>query len=425
MYLYFNENGVLKEIINDHALRKGNANSNVIYAYFKGNPEITTLLFNITPNGFENPIQLNQDSDSPIEASEDNIECFIPWDNQRKLKYFKYFTPYKFYKCTLTAETLSVAGVWQMTLLAINGDQEQVAQGSYVGMVEDNNLQVDSTITYAEYKFLLGVLGSKLDPQALANYQEKLIAGTHITIDSNNVIDTRDLEGSIDHINLTANPITSEQKAILDKSNLNYIIYNGLLYKKGDIGNNVYSCVSGGAMNMIFFQDNGLDWYHDSINLYQLDTQVDENLSSITSLNIRTTALEKYTITDLKPYLTFTVSNSNDLVARMIETPHQLIFDIRCYDARFNSIPNNNLAPNIPLSSALYSRLPKIYNSQIVGYGDYTYFWIDGYKKRIAFLELGSLNTTMHIVGIPDTEQVSLDARVFQAEIKIVIDLLN
>ena len=35
MYLYFDKNGVLKEIVNDEAIRQGSANYNKIYMYFE------------------------------------------------------------------------------------------------------------------------------------------------------------------------------------------------------------------------------------------------------------------------------------------------------------------------------------------------------------------------------------------------------
>lgn len=424
MYLYFNENGILKEIINDKALRKGNANANVIYAYFQGDPEITTLTFNITPNGYQEAIILNQDGDSPISGLE------IPYDSERKLKYFKYFTPYKFYKCTLTAETLASSGLWLMTLLAINSDQEQVAQGTYVGMVEDNNLAVDSTITYSQYSFLLGLVGSKINRQELDQYQKKLIAGTHISINENNVIDVKDIESTIDSVDLTDSPsidplykrITQEQIDLLKHNALNFIIYQGLMYLPISGDKLKYSYVDYSIVRTIVIDEENLRWAFQGVaNLSDIATHTSQIDSLIPTVN----ALNVYNHIDISSHLDLSyiqTTNSNTR-AYMIETPHQIIFDIHIY-GQSSSVPDGRIAYDI-LKEHIGNRLPRLYSSDIVAYGEYNYRFGSSYKKGMAYVQYSLSNQSFGIQVINNGEQTSLERKTLEIDIKIVINLLN
>ena len=43
MYLYFNEKGILKEIVNDEAIRLGNNDLNHIYIYWENAPEVDSM----------------------------------------------------------------------------------------------------------------------------------------------------------------------------------------------------------------------------------------------------------------------------------------------------------------------------------------------------------------------------------------------
>ena len=431
MYLYFNENGILKETINDSALRKGNANANIIYCYFEGNPQISSVVFNITPNGFEEPIILNQDDDSPIVANDNNPECFVPYGSERKLKYFKYFTPYKFYKCTLTAETLSVAGLWLMTIQAVNSDQEVVAMGEYVGMVEDNNIIADSTITYSQYSFLLGLVGSKINRQELDQYQKKLIAGTHISINENNVIDVKDIESTIDSVDLTDSPsidaiykrITQEQIDLLKHNVLNFIIYQGLMYLPISGDKLKYSYVDYSIVRTIVIDEENLRWaFEGAANLSDIATHTSQIDSLIPTVN----ALNVYNHIDISSHLDLSyiqTAKQTDTRAYMIETPHQIIFDIHIY-GQSSSVPNGIIAYDI-LRENIYNRLPRLYSSDIVAYGQYNYRFGSSYKKGMAHVQYSLANQSFGIQVINNDEQTSLERKTLEIDVKITINLLN
>lgn len=395
MYLYFNENGVLKEIINDQALRKGNADANVIFAYFEGNPQITTLTFNITPNGATEPIILNQDINSPLSNQE------IPYDSNRKLKYFKYYTPYKLYKCTLTAETLASAGAWVLTILAINGSAEQVAKGTYIGDVEDNNLQVDTTITYGEYKYMLGLVGSKVGVNELENYQELLIAGEHIYL-HDNFIDVRNIEGTIESVDLTESDyeITQEQIDLLAQDKLNYIVYDNERYNYSN--ENVYVYVDSHIIKEIVIDETELTWSLVDYELTETTTQ-DIDIRSDISLGITTL-----------------VPQSTD--ARIIVEPKQLVITIRCVGTG-NRVPTSTILSDYELPSAVASRITRLYQSRHIAYGlCTTQFGTDRFVDSVELLWADTLTQTNVDIVITNSHEVSLDAKNITFDLRIVLD---
>lgn len=448
MYLYFDRNGILKETINDSALRKGNADANVIYAYFEDDPEITTITFNITPNGASSPIILNQDDDSPVEDE-------IPYDSKRKLKFFQYYTPYTFYKCTLTAETLAVAGAWVLTILAINSESEQIAKGTYIGDVEDNNLQVDTTITYGEYKFLLGLLGAKANASALNNYQPLLIAGDHITISDTNVIDVRNVESTIDGIELesgTSGTITEDDYELLINNESNYLVLNNeyyyLVYKDSTTMNFACDSIASGStiIKSIILTIANLNWTATGLNISALALGVSTNASAISGLTTRVgtaegniTSLQSattYTETDITSNLAFSITHSlsaNIYSGRMIQTAHQLIFDIKA-SGTANTLPVGTfLTDNITISSTLGARLLRFNNtrvnytttsgSNIIAQGTYTYYFDTTYGSGNVFVYSDAQNELN--ISCPDSGgQVYLEAKTIRLSIRIVIDLL-
>lgn len=441
MYLYFNENGILKETINDSALRKGNANANIIYCYFEGDPQISSVVFNITPNGFEEPIILNQDSDSPIEANENNPECFVPYDSERKLKYFKYFTPYKFYKCTLTAETLSVAGLWLMTIQAINSDQEVVAMGEYVGMVEDNNIIADTTITYSQYMYLLALTGSKVNYTDLAFYQRLLTAGSHITISDTQVIDVSDVESTLDEIEIetdVSGTLTEEEYAALIHNNFNTLNMDGekfyLVYKDNEkmIFADYYITTAINWLSTIELTRATREWNLSRLNVSQVN--------EINDIKARVSALEsanEYVATDITSLLNLGITHSaSDIYkATMIQTQHQLIFEIKAKGTS-NSIPTSDLLSDvISIDSSLGNKLRRFNNVLVsssyapstpsdgrIGSGTFESYFDGNY----AFNNIWLVSTAQNELRLysPNVQQTTLEPKSISIDIRIVIDLL-
>lgn len=403
MYLYFNENGILKEIINDSALRKGNVDSNVVYAHFEGNPQISTISFTFTRNGSTEPIILGQDLHSPILVNEDNPECFVPYEpnNVRKLKYFKYFTPYKFYKCTLNGEVLAVSGLLKMTILAINGYGEQVAQGMFVGMVEDNNLEPTTEITYGQYQFLLSELGRKVGFEILNEYQEKLIAGDHVSI-NDNVISIYDVEGLIAYIDLTdsENEITQEQLNLLNLDKLNYILLDGVRYNYA--GENKYVSIDKEKISQITIDAENLTWEESEFSLSSVEYQ-EFNISN-----------------DIQWGITTEVPQSTR--AKLIITDHQLIISIRVFGTAY-SVPSDLILDDYALPSEVASKIQSLYNTNHLAYGTSIVNFGGEYYQDIVELRWSSDISRENISLLYlSSHETSLESKNITLEIRIVLD---
>ena len=151
MFLYFDKNGVLKEIINDKALRK--ASSGTIYAFFDGDVVFNDLYFYIKKSNNETLTY------TQIEIQRELRE--VPYSKDRKLNYFEYFKKYNFYKYDLQSEDLNVAGLWELTIQGYDLNSSPYAFGSFIGLVENNAIKVDTNITQAEYEELKKLIATK------------------------------------------------------------------------------------------------------------------------------------------------------------------------------------------------------------------------------------------------------------------------
>lgn len=94
MYLYFDRLGVLKEIINDEALRQGNYNVNKLYIYCERNDIVRLNVSYLLPSSLVvGPTSFNE-----TETTE------IPYDKKRDLYYFEYHKEYTFIVVDLEAD---------------------------------------------------------------------------------------------------------------------------------------------------------------------------------------------------------------------------------------------------------------------------------------------------------------------------------
>lgn len=97
MYLYFDRLGVLKEIINDEALRQGNYNVNKLYIYCERNDIVKLDVSYLLPNSLVvGPTSFNK--------TEKTETAEIPYDKKRDLYYFEYHKEYNFIVVDLEAD---------------------------------------------------------------------------------------------------------------------------------------------------------------------------------------------------------------------------------------------------------------------------------------------------------------------------------
>lgn len=164
MYVYFDNLGNLKEIVNDKVFRVGNSNYNEIYVYIdKQNYDnvsgITTTYY--LPDG-----------DKSVEAYTINIvEAQIPFNKKRDLKFFEYFKTYKFFKIVVPDTILSEEGAVRLEIKAVNASEEIIyALGQVAFMVDGtSSFRPDENINIAQWNSLLIALAGRPTIEQVAN----------------------------------------------------------------------------------------------------------------------------------------------------------------------------------------------------------------------------------------------------------------
>lgn len=151
MYIYFDKNGTIKEVINDESIRRGSNDYNKIYCYLEGNPNIDDIWY----------LQKNPDGTLTNEVSfVDNIvKKSIPYDSKRDMKYFQDFEEYKFYVFTLSSSYLSQNGLVVATI-RVAENNTLWALGELTFNVQANIVNSDNDITQSQYDYLLLTISS-------------------------------------------------------------------------------------------------------------------------------------------------------------------------------------------------------------------------------------------------------------------------
>lgn len=207
MFVYFNKEGVIKEIINDSSIRQGNANVNTVYFFIEGaDPQTTTddlgmyykaLFFSLG----RYTMYLLDEHGEPLPSIEGvsfditTVKMEVPYDKKKELKFFKYFTRYEMFQLPIPQEVLNYKGTVGLKFQMVNNDAIDT-QGLVVFNIEgtspDLEIAPDTAITIAEWNYLLANMLTPGDvytkAEANSTFQEKLTAGENITIDENNVI---------------------------------------------------------------------------------------------------------------------------------------------------------------------------------------------------------------------------------------------
>ena len=218
MFVYYDKNGVIKEIINDDAIRQGNANVNTVYFFIESDPEVIETdangkyykapYFNTGRYSYylydENHQELSDAQDQSFDISTVKLE--VPYDKKKELKYFKYFTRYQMFKFVLPEELLNqngtVAVKFRMTVTP--GDNPQIETvGVLVFNIETTSgetiISSDTAITIAEWNYLVANMLTPEDvytkTDADATFQEKLESGVNIkTINNESILGEGNIE---------------------------------------------------------------------------------------------------------------------------------------------------------------------------------------------------------------------------------------
>lgn len=152
MYIYFDRNGTIKEVINDESIRRGSSDYNKIYCYLEGNPDIDDIWY----------LQKKPDGTLTNEVSfVDNVVTkAIPYDSHRDMKYFQDFEEYQFYVFTLSSSYLLQSGLVVATI-RVEEDNTMWALGELTFNVQANIVNSDNDITQSQYDYLLLAYASR------------------------------------------------------------------------------------------------------------------------------------------------------------------------------------------------------------------------------------------------------------------------
>lgn len=187
MYLYFDKQGILKEIISEPT-RALSSNVNKILVYYEGMEDETAERLWVR-------YKYNTDVVTTEEEVTDTITDEIPHNEKRDLKFFKYFKEYPFFVATVPDAVLGVNGVVLATFRLvrdIDGDgaedidnlsgdsiltlglvtfNVEVAVGAELGYIAD-----DGYISISQFNYLIEHIGeleddfdSKVDKTNIAN----------------------------------------------------------------------------------------------------------------------------------------------------------------------------------------------------------------------------------------------------------------
>lgn len=178
MYLYFDKNGKLKEIINDEALRQGNYGTNKMYIYIEDRSYSSIDVTYLLPSGST----IGPDNHNSFVNDE-----YIPFNPKRDLKYFKYDQEYRFCVITIQDEQppsadpldivgtgpLDEAGLVHASLNAIltGGDQLQLGDVNFnveTNYPYKNRVVPDVYLSLSNYQFLRK-LYDNLNPENFVN----------------------------------------------------------------------------------------------------------------------------------------------------------------------------------------------------------------------------------------------------------------
>lgn len=223
MYIYLDKQGVVKEIINDEALRQSASNVNEIYVYYDGLQEndIGSVLATYgLPDGTIT---------DEMEVATQTQESEIPYNAERDLKYFQYYKAYPFYHFAIADLALSQEGVVRLMLRLAQKDGEYIKVAGLVCFdVEGELVKEDHGVSLAQYNYLvkawyetkecLPLDGSKAMQGNIDMGSHNVLLNGKTLKDNNGALnyngsdlakqsDTSSLQSQIDTINATQNVV--------------------------------------------------------------------------------------------------------------------------------------------------------------------------------------------------------------------------
>ena len=240
MYIYLDKQGVVKEIINDEALRQSASNVNEIYVYYEGLQE-TDIGSVLATYGLPDGTITDE-----MQVATQTQESEIPYNAERDLKFFQYYKAYAFYHFAIADLALSQEGVVRLMIRLAQKDGEYIKVAGLICFdVEGELVKEDHGVSLAQYNYLVkawvdtkGFLpldGSKAMQGNLDMESHNVILNGKTLKDNNGALnyngsdlakqsDTSSLQSQIDTINSTQNVVD----IVGTKAELNAYVTNNL-----------------------------------------------------------------------------------------------------------------------------------------------------------------------------------------------------
>lgn len=177
MYLYFDNQGVLKEIVNDKAVRQGDSNLDKIYFFIASDePDFAedTEGQYYKARTFEAGRRTFYDVEGNVlgvqdaSFSLDTVKLEIPYNKKRELKYFQYFQRYECFVVEVPDDLLNDNGTVGCSIKMVNTDLSIFALGFIAFNVEKTatNLIIsidEPLLSIAQWNYLISNMLTKTD----------------------------------------------------------------------------------------------------------------------------------------------------------------------------------------------------------------------------------------------------------------------
>lgn len=218
MYVYYDVNGVLKEIVNDEALRQGNEEINAIWVYTENRSVFTGVTAEYRLYDGRLVEQLSG-------ISNEKVYKEIPFDARRDLKFFHYNQLYGFYQIKVPDEVLTsggnnpryadtqVQGADVLATITLYINQQQIVQGLLTFWVEGSvtgSIVPDERISLSQWYDLRSLFGMQ-NMKAVTNvdnpsqYAENMVLFNTTNRKFYKIIQSQAVELPLYYIGLTGN----------------------------------------------------------------------------------------------------------------------------------------------------------------------------------------------------------------------------
>lgn len=182
MYLYFDKNGVLLEMINDEALRQYNQDVNYMYVFIE-NSEKNSESFPIGLKYLEYWFELPDGTTTEVYTTnyhngDEVVTEYIPPSSKRDVKKFEYGKRYKMHKIRIPCGELvspyeEDGGALEYNVFELSGpvsvsiraiyENEDLTLGKVVFTIEEEVVVPSERLSVSQFQYLLSAVSSSVD----------------------------------------------------------------------------------------------------------------------------------------------------------------------------------------------------------------------------------------------------------------------